>query len=99
MGSNKTLAGRGVRIVDLHLKPGYSQSDAAERQLARFRGELDSAIRAGAGEIVFIHGVGTGKLKNELRNILLSEYPSCGFQDAPFARFGVNGATLVVIKK
>ena len=99
MTTNRRSAGRQARIVDLHLKHGYSQADALERQLARFRGELDSAIRAGAGEIVFIHGVGAGILKNELNNILLSEYPSCTFQDAPFARFGVNGATLVVIKK
>jgi hypothetical protein len=99
MGSNKTSGGRGVRVVDLHLKAGYNQGDAIERQLARFRGELDSAIRAGAGEIVFIHGVGAGILKDELRRIVSSDYPSCGFQDAPFARFGINGATLVVIKK
>jgi DNA-nicking Smr family endonuclease len=99
MTTNRRSAGRQTRIVDLHLKHGYSQADALERQLARFRGELDSAVRAGADEIVFIHGVGAGILKNELQNILLTEYPSCSFQDAPFARFGVNGATLVVIKK
>src|SRR5512136_1058215 len=98
MGSNKTSGGRGVRVVDLHLKAGYNQADAIERQLARFRGELDSAIRARAGEIVFIHGVGTGILKDELRRIVSSDYTSCGFQDAPFSRFGINGATLVVIK-
>jgi len=99
MTTSRRSAGGQPRIVDLHLKHGYSQGDALDRQLARFRGELDSAIRTGAGEIVFIHGVGAGVLKNELKNILLSEYPSCAFQDAPFARFGVNGATLVVIKK
>lgn len=99
MGRNKTSAGRAVRVVDLHLKPGYSQSDAVERQLARFRGELDSAIRAGEGEIVFIHGVGTGLLKNELRRIVSSDYPSCSYQDAPFGRFGSGGATLVTIGK
>jgi hypothetical protein len=99
MPPDRHSAGRKTRVVDLHLKHGYSKADALDRQLARFRGELDSAIRAGAGEIVFIHGVGAGVLKNELKNILLSEYPSCAFQDAPFARFGVNGATLVVIKK
>ena len=99
MTPDRRSAGKQTRVVDLHLKHGYSKADALDRQLARFRGELNSAIRAGAGEIVFIHGVGEGILKNELKNILLSEYPSCAFQDAPFARFGVNGATLVVIKK
>lgn len=97
MTPNKPLAGRQPRIVDLHLKPGYNQSDAVERQLARFRGELDSAIRAGAAEIVFIHGVGIGKLKDEIRRIIAEDYPSCNCQDAPFSRFGVGGATLIVI--
>jgi dsDNA-specific endonuclease/ATPase MutS2 len=99
MGSNKTSEGKGVRIVDLHLKPGYNQGDAVERQLARFRGELDSAIKAGTREIIFIHGVGSGVLKNELRSIVSSEYPSCSYADASFSRFGSGGATLVTIGK
>ena len=86
------------RVVDLHLKPGYNQGDAVDRQLARFRGEMDSAIRAGAAEIVFIHGAGIGRLKDEIRRIIAEDYPSCSWQDAPFSRFGVGGATLIVIK-
>jgi len=85
-------------VVDLHLKPGYNQGDAVDRQLARFRGELDSAIRAGVSEIIFIHGVGSGRLKDEIRRIIADDYPSCSCQDAPFSRFGVGGATLIVIK-
>jgi dsDNA-specific endonuclease/ATPase MutS2 len=99
MGSNKTSGGRGVRVVDLHLKAGYNQGDAIERQLARFRGEMDSAIRAGATEIVFIHGAGSGKLKGEIRRIIAEDYPSCSYRDAPFGRFGVGGATVVLIGK
>ena len=87
------------RVVDLHLKPGYSQGDAVSRQVARFRGELDSAIRAGAAEIVFIHGAGTGRLKEEIWRIVAGEYPSCSCQDAPFRQFGVGGATLIVISR
>jgi dsDNA-specific endonuclease/ATPase MutS2 len=97
MTPNKPPAGRQPRVVDLHLKPGYNQGDAVERQLARVRGEMDSAIRAGAAEIVFIHGVGIGKLKDEIRRIIAEDYPSCSYQDAPFSRFGVGGATLIVI--
>jgi dsDNA-specific endonuclease/ATPase MutS2 len=99
MSQNKTIKGRTTRVVDLHLKAGYRGSDAVERQLVRFRGELDSAIRAGATEIVFIHGVGSGVLKKELRNIILKDYPSCIYHDAPFNLYGVDGATLVTLKK
>ena len=97
MTTNRRSAGRQARIVDLHLKHGYSQGDALERQLARFRGEMDSALRAGLAEIVFIHGAGTGKLKDEIRRIIAEDYPSCSCQDAPFGRYGVGGATLIVI--
>jgi hypothetical protein len=94
---DKTSAARQPRVVDLHLKRGYNQGDAVDRQLARFRGEMDSAIRAGATEIVFIHGVGIGRLKDEIRRIIAEDYPSCSCQDAPFRRFGVGGATLILI--
>jgi len=95
----RASAGGKSRVVDLHLKQGYNQPDAVERQLARFRGELDSAVRAGEKEIIFIHGVGMGKLKDEIRRITAEDYPSCSCQDAPFDRFGVGGATLIVIKQ
>lgn len=92
-------AGTVVREVDLHLGPRHGGTEAIDRQLARFRGELNSAIRAGLREIVFIHGVGSGKLKEEIRGIIAEEYPSCSFSDAPFSRYGFGGATLVTIKK
>jgi dsDNA-specific endonuclease/ATPase MutS2 len=93
------MSGRTTRVIDLHLKPGHGNTDAIERQLARFRGELDSAIRAGEKEIVFIHGVGSGILKEKLRYIVEKDYPSCSYHDAPFNIYGVGGATVVTIKK
>lgn len=92
-------AGTGTREVDLHLRSGYSSPDAVERQLSRFRGELESAVRRGDSKIIFIHGVGSGRLREEIRKILSDDYPSFVFQDAPFSRYGYGGATLVIIKK
>lgn len=89
----------GPREIDLHLKPAQAAADVIERQIARFRGELDGARRRGDREIVFIHGVGSGRLKEEIRRILKEEYPACLFQDAPFSRYGYGGATLVTIRK
>lgn len=95
-----TASGRAaVREVDLHLRPGQGGAEAIDRQLARFRGEMNSAIRAGVKEIVFIHGVGSGRLRDEIRTILAGEYPSCTFNDASFSHYGYGGATIVTVKK
>jgi len=91
-------AGDGVREIDLHLKPGHPANDAIDRQLARVRGELDSAIRSGVREIVLVHGQGSGRLKDEIRKLIAGEYPMCIAGDASFARYGYGGATLVIIK-
>lgn len=90
---------RPVKEVDLHLGPRQVGAEAIERQLARFRAELRSALRSGITEIVFIHGVGSGRLKDEIRRIIDGEYPSCSCSDAPFSRYGYGGATRVTIKK
>jgi len=103
MKGNRPLKGTsgraGPKEIDLHLKPAQSPADVIERQISRFRGELEGAIRRGEKEIIFIHGVGSGRLKEELRMILKEEYPSCVYQDAPFSRYGFGGATLVTIRK
>ena len=99
MTKREKSPGKRTREVDLHLGSGYSQPDAVERQLARFRSELESAVRRGDRDIIFIHGQGTGRLREEIRQILADRYPSFIFQDAPFSRYGYGGATLVNIKK
>lgn len=98
--STRTISGnRPLREIDLHLKPGHSGPEALERQLARVRGELNSAIRAGEKEIILIHGSGNGKLRDEIRALIEAGYPSCSCHDAPFSRYGFNGATAVTIRK
>ena len=97
--SRPPSGGSKDREIDLHLRPGQAGVEALERQLARVRGELNSSIKAGAREIVFIHGSGSGKLREALRAAIAAEYPSCTCHDAPFARYGYNGATIVTIRK
>lgn len=90
------------KVVDLHMKGSYSGAKdltTIDVQLIRFRDQLDSAIRDGYKEITFIHGVGSGRLKTELRRVISENYPSCTFQDASFIEYGVGGATLIVISK
>mgnify|MGYP001305502099 CR=1 FL=1 len=92
-------SGTHIKEVDLHLKAGYNTADAIERQIERFRSELENAIRSGRKEIVFIHGIGSGKLKQELRRIISTYYQTCSYQDASFGKYGYGGATLVTINK
>jgi dsDNA-specific endonuclease/ATPase MutS2 len=64
-------------------------------QLERFEKELDKAIEAGMKKLIFIHGVGNGRLKREIQNILKST-PGVTFQDASYKHYGF-GATQVNI--
>jgi dsDNA-specific endonuclease/ATPase MutS2 len=47
-------------------------------------------------KIVFIHGVGNGTLKTELRKALDRKYKGHYYQDASFREYGY-GATMVII--
>lgn len=89
--------------IDLHIdelvdnSEGMSNGEILEIQMARFTTTLEGAIRAKTKRIVFIHGVGNGKLKNEVRKTLERSYPKLKFQDASFKEYGY-GATLVILK-
>ena len=90
--------------VDLHINQllentrGLSNTDMLKHQLDTFSKEMDKAIAIGVKRIVFIHGVGDGVLKNELRRELQRKYARYPFQDASFREYGF-GATLAVLKK
>lgn len=95
-----------VEEVDLHIDKIVSadqltQLSAAqilEIQLDRFTFALESALKSRAKRIVFIHGVGNGKLRYEIQKILRRKYPHLDFQDASFAEYGY-GATMVILRK
>ncbi len=65
-------------------------------QLSHFERCLDEAIKLKLRSIIFIHGVGVGKLKTELKKIL-NNYPDVHFMDASMQKFGA-GAIEVLIK-
>lgn len=90
--------------VDLHINQllddtrGLSNADMLKLQLETFRKEMDNAIATGAKKIVFIHGVGDGVLKSELRRELQRKYSRYPFQDASFREYGF-GATMALLRK
>ncbi len=93
-----------VEEIDLHIDEildNYNHLTPVEildAQMARFRTALELAINGKTRRIVFIHGVGNGKLKFDLRKALEHDYPRLSFQDASFAEYGY-GATMVMLKK
>lgn len=91
------------REVDLHLEEildderSMNNSEKLEYQLNYFRSELEDAISSNVRRIVFIHGIGNGRLKSEIRNIL-DTYANVSYYDASYRLYGF-GATEVVINR
>lgn len=90
--------------VDLHIHElldnytNLTNADMVIVQMKKFHEEMDKAIKSDVKKIVFIHGVGNGTLKNELRRELQRKYSKYDFQDASFREYGY-GATMVIIRK
>lgn len=91
-----------VLEVDLHMQnliddaKGLSNSNMLHIQLDHAQEVLATAMQARCTKIVFIHGVGEGILKTELRR-LLSSYEDISFHDGSYSRYGM-GATEVHIR-
>ena len=102
--SNASLPKSDLVEIDLHIHQlmddtrGLSNADMLKLQLDTFRKEMENAIATGVKKIVFIHGVGDGVLKNELRRELQRKYARYPFQDASFREYGF-GATMAVLRK
>lgn len=83
--------------VDLHIEElidnwsGMSNAQLLDIQLKRVIKEMDEAISLHLRSVVFIHGIGNGRLKQEVRKVLAT-YKNVRFHDASFQRYGF-GAT------
>lgn len=93
-----------LKEVDLHVhelvedSKGLEPKELLDIQMDKFRFEMENAIQHGTKRIVFIHGVGQGTLKNELRRELTNRYKKYDFQDASFREYGY-GATMVILRR
>jgi hypothetical protein len=87
--------------VDLHIEElvddlrGLSNHNMLQIQMRKFEAELDVAISLGMKKITFIHGVGNGRLKQEITGVL-KQTDGVEFRDAPYRKYGY-GATEVLI--
>lgn len=88
--------------VDLHIHEllddtrGLSNSEMLKIQLDKFHEVMEEYQKIKGQKIVFIHGIGNGTLKHEIRRQLNTRYKKHSFQDASFREYGY-GATLVII--
>lgn len=99
----KSTSAKEMEEVDLHIEQlmdDFSDLNAGEIvdiQMSRFTIALEGAIRNQCKKIVFIHGVGNGKLKYEIRKALDTKFSKYKYQDASFKEYGY-GATIVILK-
>jgi len=89
--------------IDLHIHEllddfkGLSNREILDIQMDKFNYELDNAKKTHIKKIVFIHGVGEGKLKHNIRRELDKNKNKYTYQDASFKEYGY-GATMVYLK-
>jgi hypothetical protein len=87
--------------IDLHIEEllenysGMNNAEIIHIQLKHFQNALDTAINNHYKKLIVIHGVGNGRLKQEVRNIL-SANKTVKFYDASYSRYGF-GATEIAI--
>lgn len=89
--------------VDLHIENlidshrGMDNYQIVQVQMSNFRRSLNLALSRRLKKIVFIHGVGQGVLRNEIREELKEMHPNFEFYDASYHDYG-QGATEVLLK-
>ena len=89
--------------IDLHITEilenhsGMSNGEILKVQLDRFTTALEGVLKTDQKRMIFIHGLGNGKLKFEVRKLLDTKYSHLKYQDASFKEYGY-GATLVYLK-
>lgn len=99
----KTEVKKPEAEIDLHIEnihdkhKSMDSSEILRYQLSYFERHLENAIATGMDQIIFIHGVGNGVLKNSIHKKLSGNPFIKFFEDARRDKFGY-GATLVKIK-
>ncbi len=87
--------------INLHIEElldnykGMSNAQIIQVQLRYFQQALDKAISEHYRKLIVIHGVGNGRLKQEVRALLSAEN-NLRYYDASYAKYGY-GATEIVI--
>jgi len=98
----KKIPVNDMEEIDLHIEQlidnpkTLTPAEMLDMQMKHFTIALEDAIRNRTKRIVFIHGVGNGRLRLEIQRTLNQKYPKLRYQDASFKEYGY-GATMVII--
>lgn len=90
-------------VIDLHIDKLHNhftqltKQETLQIQLEHFTRALDNAIATKMHKVTFIHGVGNGRLKNEILKIAKTHPEVREVRDADVAVYG-NGASTVFFK-
>lgn len=93
----------GLPEIDLHLheilenESGMDDYDKLQYQLNILRKEIKRLHQLRTREAVVIHGVGRGRLRDEVRSVLAESPAVADFYDAAFKKYGA-GATHIIFK-
>lgn len=94
--------GEAEAEVDLHIEElvestaGINTDSILKIQLDHFTRCLESAISNHYHKVIFIHGVGNGTLKSELR-MSLDRYEGLTYTIAPMAKYGVGAIEVTIL--
>ncbi len=89
--------------VDLHIhelvdsEAGLSNGEIVQIQLKHFERMMRRADELKISKVIFIHGIGQGVLRDEIRQALEMYYPEASFHNADYREYGY-GATEVRIR-
>ena len=89
-------------VIDLHIheliedQSGLQERTKLDVQLNHFERMMRIAGEQRVKRVIFIHGVGKGVLRNQIRTRLDSYYPDCNVRDANPREYGA-GATEVIL--
>tara|TARA_B110000196_G_scaffold170928_1_gene146780 strand:- start:129 stop:737 length:609 start_codon:yes stop_codon:yes gene_type:complete len=89
-------------VIDLHIheliddQSGLQDRTKLDIQLNHFERMMRIAGEQKVKRVIFIHGVGQGVLRNQIRTRLDSYYPDCTVRDANPREYGA-GATEVIL--
>lgn len=90
-----------TKEIDLHIEElidshsGLTNAQILNIQLERFEREMEYCLSNGIKKLIVIHGVGNGKLKQEITAILKS-IDGISYHDASYKNYGF-GATEILI--
>lgn len=100
----KTKKNEFVLEVDLHIEkliPSHknmSNFDILNLQVETAKRQLDFAISKRFPKVIFIHGVGDGVLKEDLRT-MLRKYEGIQYQDANYHTYGLGATEVMIFQK